>query len=76
MPIKLSTDTWVRILVSLMINAVLFGVGAVAVLVIPALAQWAFYLMPLVVIMSFALTPIVAPIVVRRVRIRYGDPRD
>lgn len=76
MPLKLSTDTWVKLLCGLMINAVLFGIGAVAVLVIPILAEWAFYLMPLVVVASFALTPIFAPIVARRMRIRYGTPHD
>jgi len=65
-----STDTWLRIISGMMINAILFGVGAVTVLAIPALAAEAKYLIPAVVVLSFALAPFIAIPVARRMRLR------
>ena len=47
-------------LVSMMVNAVVFGVGAIAVLAIPQLSANAAYLLPLVVIASFMISPFIA----------------
>lgn len=66
----LSTDTWLRIMSGMMINAVLFGLGAVTVLSIPALAAQAKYLIPAVVLFSFALSPFLAALVARRMRLK------
>lgn len=65
-----STDTWLRVVSGMMINAVVFGVGAVIVLSVPALAAQAKYLIPAVVITSFALTPFIAIPIARRMRLR------
>lgn len=66
----LSTDTWLRIVVSMQINAILFGAGAIVVLTVPALAEQAKYLIPVVVVASFALAPLLASVVFPRMRIR------
>ena len=66
----LSTDTWLKIMSGMMINAVLFGLGAITVLSIPALAEHAKYLMPAVVVVSFALAPFIAAPIARRMRLR------
>ncbi len=44
----------------MMVSAVIFGVGATAVLAIEPLSRQAAVLLPVVVILSFALAPIVA----------------
>jgi hypothetical protein len=45
----------VAALVYLMVNAVVFGVGLVSVLMTPALAQHAFFWIPVIVVASFVL---------------------
>ena len=65
-----TTTTWIAIFCSLMVNAVIFGIGAVVVLTIPALAVQAKYLIPAVVVLSFLCTPIIAIVIARRMRIR------
>lgn len=67
----LSTETWLRIMSGMMINAVLFGIGAVTVLSIPTLAEQANYLIPAVVVASFALMPFLTGVVAQRMRIRH-----
>ncbi|RST87113.1 hypothetical protein EJC49_07355 [Aquibium carbonis] len=52
------------------VNAVLFGLGAVTVLSIPALADRAVFLIPAVVVASFALAPFIAGMIAPRMRIR------
>lgn len=56
----MSTRTYIAALLGLMINAVLFGVGAATVLSVPALAADAAVLLPLVVVLSLNLTPAIA----------------
>ena len=70
-----STDTWLRIMSGMMINAVLFGLGAITVLSVPALAEHAKYLIPAVVVTSFALAPFIAVPVARRMRLRHWGRR-
>lgn len=65
-----STDTWLRIICSMMTNAVLFGTGAITVLSIPALAVHANYLLPCVIIFSFVAAPFISALVAPRMRIR------
>lgn len=65
-----STDTWLTIACSLMTNAVLFGIGAITVLSIPAFQPHLNYLLPAVVVASFVLSPLPARRVALRMRIR------
>ncbi len=70
-----TTDTWLRIVCSMMINAVLFGAGAILVLSVPALTAQAKYLLPLVVVTSFVVAPFLASAVAPRMRLRnWGVP--
>jgi hypothetical protein len=56
----MSTRTYIAGLISMMVNAVVFGTGAIAVLSIPALSSYAAYLLPIVVVLSFAVSPFIA----------------
>lgn len=66
----MKTNIQIAALAGLMVNAVLFGVGAVAVLSIPALAEHAAYLLPAVIVASFVATPFIARAIVPRMRLR------
>lgn len=46
----------VTALIYMMVNAVVFGVGLVSVLMTPALAQHAFFWIPAVIVTSFVLS--------------------
>lgn len=65
-----TTDTWLKIVCSMMINAVIFGAGAILVLSIPALAAQAKILLPFVVIAAFAAAPFFAFAIAPRMRLR------
>lgn len=67
---KIPTDFWLKVMCSLMINAVLFGAGVITVLSVPALAGQAKYLIPGVIVASFAITPLLCGFVARRMRLR------
>lgn len=56
----MSTRTYIAALISMMVNAVIFGAGAIAVLSIPALSAHAAYLLPAVVLFSFLTAPFIA----------------
>lgn len=73
----MKTDTYLTFFVSMMVNAVLFGAGAgaITVLSIPALAEQAKYLLPLVVVISFAAAPFIARLIAPRMRLRYWRRR-
>lgn len=62
-------------IMSVVVNAVLFGVGAIIVLSIPALADSAKILLPVVVILSFVIAPIASWIIAPRMRSRYWKTR-
>lgn len=64
------TNTWITIMVGMMVNAVLFGIGAVAVLSFPAISEYWKYLIPAVVIVSFAAAPFIARRIAPRLRLR------
>ncbi len=71
----ISTNNWLRIIVSMQINAMLFGLGAIAVLSVPALAVHAKYLIPAVVVLAFGLAPFLSLVVYPRMRVRnWGRP--
>ena len=71
-----TTDTWLTIVCSMMINAVIFGTGAVLVLSVPTLAAHAKILLPFVVIAAFAAAPFFALAVAPRMRLRNWGRRD
>ena len=71
-----TTDTWLKIICSVMTNAVVFGTGAILVLSIPALSTHAPYLIPAVIMLSFIAAPFLAIPVARRMRIQnWGKTR-
>jgi hypothetical protein len=68
---NLKTDTWLRIMCSMLVNAVLFGAGAIAILSIPSLNENARVLFPIVIVASFVLAPIIAGWIAPRMRLRF-----
>lgn len=60
---------------SVMVNAVFFGVGAAIVLSVPELAEEAKYLLPAVVVLSIILTPIASWMIAPRLRNRYWQKK-
>lgn len=64
------TITHITILVSLMVNAVVFGVGAVAILAIPSLDAQAKYLLPVWIAVTFVVSPVIARLLAPRLRLR------
>ena len=71
----MSTGTWLIVICAMMVNAVLFGTGAVLVLSIPVLAAQAVYLLPAVIVASFVAAPFVAALIAPRMRYRNWSPR-
>ncbi|MFN7012575.1 hypothetical protein [Rhizobium arsenicireducens] len=72
----MKTNTYLTIFVSMMVNAVIFGTGAITVLSIPALAEQAKYLLPLVIVISFVAAPFIARLIAPRMRLRNWRRRD
>ncbi len=60
----------VAALISLMVNAVVFGVGLITVLMTPALAQHAFFWIPAIIVASFVVSAplswFIAPLMMMR----------
>lgn len=54
-----------------MVNAVLFGTGAVIVLSVPGLQEQWKYLLPVVIVLSFLLAAPIAWLIAPRLRARY-----
>ncbi len=71
----MKTDTYITIIVAMMVNAVVFGIGAVTVLAVPALNVHAKYLLPAVVVATFCITPFIACRIAPRLRLRYWRER-
>jgi hypothetical protein len=63
-------------MLSLMTCAVLFGIGAVAVLSVPMLSEQAKILLPIIIAASFVFGPIIAWFMAPRLRARYWKARD
>lgn len=78
----MSQDTKTRLgiasLVGLMVNAVLFGAGLIAILTIPALSAQTFVALPVVIVLSFVLAAPISWAIAPRLRARYwrGRPAD
>jgi uncharacterized membrane protein YciS (DUF1049 family) len=66
---------YITVMLSLMTCAVLFGIGAVAVLSVPALSEQAKFLLPAVIAASFVLGPVIAWFMAPRLRARYWKDR-
>lgn len=72
----MGANTWLKLCCSLLANAVLFGIGTITVLSIPALSANAIYLLPAVIVLSFVLAPFAGIWVARRMRLRnWGTKR-
>lgn len=67
----MSTRLAITILVTLIVNAVVFGIGAVAVLSIEHLAPYAYVLLPAVIVASFVISPFIAWEIAPMMRSRY-----
>ena len=63
-------DAFLRNICAIVLNAVLFGIGATIVLTVPALNDNAKYLLPVVIVASFVIAPFLANFFARRMRIR------
>ena len=66
------TRTYIAMFISLMVNAVLFGIGAIVVLSIDKLSSEATVLLPLVVLVSFAISPFVSYWIAPRLRLKHN----
>jgi hypothetical protein len=71
-----STRLRIAALLSLMVNAVIFGIGLLTVLLVPALSKHAFALIPTVVALSFALSAPISWWMAPRLQARYWRRRD
>lgn len=62
-------------LISLMVNAVIFGIGTIAVLSIPYLNEDAKFWLPIAVVASLILSPGISWFIAPRLRNRYWQNR-
>lgn len=62
-------------LLSLMVNAVIFGIGAITVLSVPSLAENAKFWLPVSVAASIVLSPGISWVLAPRLRNRYWQKR-
>lgn len=69
----MKTRSFITMALAFMVNAVLFGVGIIAVLSIDALRVHAVYLIPAVVIVSLVATPFISWLLAPRLRLRHQD---
>jgi uncharacterized protein (DUF983 family) len=61
----------VAALIYLMVNAVVFGVGLISVLMTPALAQHAFFWIPAIIVSSFVLSAALAWLIAPSMMMRF-----
>lgn len=64
------TITYITIMVSMMVNAVVFGVGTITILAVPDLADHAKYLLPAWIVITFLVSPVLARLMAPRLRLR------
>jgi hypothetical protein len=64
------TITYITILVSMMVNAVVFGIGTIAVLTAPVLSDQAKYLIPAWTVFTFVISPIIGRFIAPSLRLR------
>jgi hypothetical protein len=65
----------VAALIYLIVNAVVFGVGLISVLMTPTLAQHAFFWIPAIIVISFALSASVAWFIAPSMMMRFIKAR-
>ncbi len=73
---KIKTQTYLTVIASMMVNAVVFGFGAIAILSIPMLNDYAKYLLPAWIVLSLVTAPFIARRIAPRMRLRYWRDRD
>lgn len=71
----MTTRARISLLIYGMVEAVLFGVGVVAVLSFPSLQESWKYLLPGVIVASFVLAAPIAWMIAPRLRARYWNPQ-
>ena len=64
------TITYISLLVSMMVNAVVFGVGTIVILSVPALNEQAKYLLPAWIVVTFVVSPFIGRIMAPWLRLR------
>ena len=64
------TITYITLFVSMMVNAVVFGVGTVAILAVPAFNAEAKYLLPAWIAVTFLVSPVIARFLAPHLRLR------
>ncbi len=64
------TINYITLFVSMMVNAVVFGVGTVAILSVPALNEHAKYLLPAWIVVTFLVSPVIGRFMAPRLRLR------
>ena len=64
------TITYITIFVSMMVNAVVFGAGTIAILTVPALDEQAKYLLPAWIVVTFLVSPVIARFMAPSLRLR------
>lgn len=72
----MSTRFRISMVIYGMVNAVLFGTGAIAVLSLPSLQEFWKILIPIVVVLSFVLAAPIAWLIAPRLRARYWRQRE
>ena len=68
----MSTRFSISLLLSMMVSAVLFGIGAIAVLSIPSLSEHAPVLLPIVIVLSLVFAPIFSWVIAPKLRAKYS----
>lgn len=64
------TITHITIVLSMMVNAVIFGVGTIVILTVPALNDQAKYLLPVWTAFTFLVSPVVGRFLAPTLRLR------
>lgn len=70
--VPMSIRMSISLLLSMMVASVLFGIGATAVLSISSLSKYATLLLPLVIVASFALAPVISWMIAPMLRAKYS----
>jgi hypothetical protein len=64
------TISYITMLVAMMANAVVFGIGAITILSMPALNEQAKYLLPAWTVLTFLVSPFIGRIIAPGLRLR------
>ena len=72
---NIRTETYLTAITSMLVNAVLFGIGVVAILSIPQLNEQAKFLLPAWTVLSLVTAPFIARRIAPRMRLRYWQDR-